>query len=155
MIDPNNILDIAKRECKGDATEEEQEWLQKPENLLAWCTALTTALSDHDSSAQFHHTRVTLLAQDAKLGGYAAEQYLEEKAKFDTWQRKSQRYRNGISNRLSQIKTLMGEDKTMSHVEEIARLTKAIVDHRHAVTNADDIPTLYDLALWSSILPVA
>ena len=85
MIDRKNIMDIAKRECKGDASTEEIEWLQKPENRLAWCQSLLTALSDYESSAMYHRERVNMMAQDVKLGVVSHKDYLEEKDKFDTW----------------------------------------------------------------------
>ena len=151
MIDEKNILDVAKRECKGDATAEEQEWLQKPENILAWCQALTTALSDAESSMQFHHNRISLLSQDAKYGDFALQNYIEEKEKFDAWQRKAQRYRNGINQRLSQVKTLLGSNDSSTHVDEIVRLTRAINDHRKASIDADSIPEVYDQILWSTV----
>ena len=151
MIDKKNIMDIAKRECKGDATTEEIEWLQAPENRLAWCQALLTALSDYESSAMYHRERVNMMAQDVKLGVVSHKDYLAEKDRFDTWHRKSQRYRNGISERLSQVKTLLAEDKTISHIDEIASLTSAIIKHKRASEESEAIPEVYDLVLWSSI----
>jgi hypothetical protein len=151
MVDRKNIMDIAKRECKGDASTEEIEWLQQPENRLAWCQSLLTALSDYESSAMYHRERVNMMAQDVKLGVVSHKDYLAEKEKFDTWYRKSQRYRNGISERLSQVKTLLAEDKTISYLDEIARLTYAIIQHKKESEETEAIPEVYDLILWSSI----
>lgn len=151
MFDQNNLLDMVKRECKGQATEEEQEWLQDPNNHMAWCQALTTALSDAEASMQFHHNKISLLSQEAKYGGYALDKYLEEKEKYDAWQRKAQRYRNGISQRLAQVKILVGQNDTISHTDEIVRLTRAIYEHKKAALEADAIPEVYDQILWSVI----
>jgi hypothetical protein len=151
MVDKKNIMDIAKRECKGDASTEEIEWLQLPQNRLAWCQSLLTALSDYDSSATYHRERVNMMAKDLQLGVVTHKDYLDEKDKFDNWYRKSQRYRNGISERLSQVKTLLAEDKTVSHLDEIAKLTLAIINHKRASEESEAIPEVYDLVLWSSI----
>jgi hypothetical protein len=151
MVDKKNIMDIVKRECKGDASTEEIEWLQLPENHLAWCQSLITALADYDNSTNYHRERVNMMARDVQLGVVSHRQYLEEKDKFDTWVRKSQRYRNGISERLSQVKILLAENKTISQLDEIARLTAAIIKHKRSSEDSEAIPEIYDLILWSSI----
>jgi hypothetical protein len=146
-----NILDIAKRECKGEATKEEVLWLQNPDNQLAWLQSLVTALSDYENSAMYHRERVNMMAQDVKLGVISHREYLEEKEKFDTWYRKSQRYRNGLSARLNQVKILIGENKTVDLLQEVARLSRAIIDHENRSSESEKAPNPWDVILWSSV----
>lgn len=147
-----DVLDMAKRECKGDATDDEIAWLQAPENRYAWCQALITALSDYDSQVMFHKSRLETLAHDAELGVAGRQEYLMEKDKFENWLRKSTRYRNGISQRLSEVKTLLGENPLLQHIEENARLTKAIVEHRRAARDGQFGEETHDLKLWSAVI---
>lgn len=146
-----NILDIAKRECKGEATKEEVIWLQQPENLMSWLQSLLTALSDYESQTAYHRDRLKMLAEDAKMQLAPIAEYQIEKEKFDTWYRKSQRYRNGLSERVNQVKILLGETRTVDHVQEIARLSKAIIDHENYASESDKAPNTWDIILWSSI----
>ena len=145
------ILDIAKRECKGEALPDEVAWLQKEDNRLAWCQSLMTALADYESQAIYHRDRVKMLAEDAKVGLVSRADYMVEKEKFDLWYKKSQRYRNGLSQRLNHVKILLGEDTTVSYVEEVSRLTKAIIAHEVAVTDSGKAPNPWDLVLWNEI----
>lgn len=147
----SNILDIAKRECKGEATNEEILWLQQPENRLGWCQSLLTALSDYESQAIYHRDRLKMLAEDAKVNLVSLNEYKFEKDKFDNWYRKSQRYRNGISSRLNQIKILIGEDNTVNIVEELSQLSRAIIDHENAASESGRAPNPWDLVLWSKV----
>lgn len=151
MIPDRDVLDMAKRECKGDATAEEIAWLFAEENRLAWCHALITALSDSDSQMLFHKTRVDMLAKDAELGIIDIEEYQEEKEKFDEWIRKAQRYRNGINKRLSEVKTILANTSSLDLIEENTRLAKAIIDHRRASFEGEYTAETHDLKLWSNV----
>ena len=146
-----DILEIAKRECKGEATNEEILWLQQPENLLGWCQSLLTALSDYESQAIYHRDRLAMLAEDAKVKLISLQEYKDEKDKFDMWYRKSQRYRNGISKRLNQVKILLAEDKTVDLIDEFSKLSKAIIDHENSASEGGRAPSPWDLVLWSSV----
>lgn len=151
MIPDKDVLDIAKRECKGDATGEEIAWLFAEENRLAWCHALITALSDSDSQMLFHKTRIDMLSKDAELGIIDIEDYQEEKEKFDEWIRKAQRYRNGINKRLSEVKTILANTESLDLIEENTRLAKAIVDHRRSSFEGEYTAETHDLKLWSHV----
>jgi hypothetical protein len=151
-MNPNkDVLDMAKRECKGDATAEEVAWLFAEENRLAWCHALITALSDSDSQMIFHKTRIDMLSKDAELGLMDQEEYHDEKLKFDEWIRKAQRYRNGINKRLSEVKTIIGNSTSLDLVEENARLAKAIIEHRRSSFENEYTAETHDLKLWSAV----
>lgn len=146
-----DVLDMAKRECKGMATQEEIEWLHAEENTLAWCHALITALSDSDSQVIFHKSRIDMMAKDAELGIVDKNDYYEEKQKFDEWVRKAQRYRNGISKRLSEVKTILGDVDSLEIVEDNARLVRSIIEHKRASFEGEYTAEPHDIRLWSTI----
>lgn len=146
-----DVLDMAKRECKGLATDDEIAWLHADENRLAWCHALITALSDSESQVVFHKSRIDMMAKDVELGIKDANDYYEEKQKFDEWVRKSQRYRNGISKRLSEVKTILADTEGLDLVEENAKLVKAILEHRRASFEGEYTAEPHDIKLWSVI----
>ena len=151
MIDAKNILDIAKREWKGDATEEEQDWLNAPENRRMWAQALVQAMSDFESQMIYHRDRIKLQASDAQLGFIDMDKYQEEKDKFDAWQRKALRFRTGINERLSQVKALIGDDPNVNNLDEITRLTRAIIQHHRSALEADLSPEIHDEKLWAHV----
>lgn len=147
-----DFLDMAKRECKGMATNEEVDFLMHEDNRFAWCQALITAISDYDSQMIFHKTRIDMLGRDAELGVVSHHQYYEEKQRFDEWIRKSTRYRNGLNQRLSEVKSLLANKDTLEHIEEIARLTRAIIEHRRVSTEGKYMAEAHDIKLWSQIV---
>ena len=151
MLANRDVLDMAKRECKGLCTQEESDWLHSEENTLAWCHALITALSDSDSQVIFHKGRIDMMAKDAELGIVDTDDYYEEKQKFDEWVRKAQRYRNGISKLLSEVKTILTNIDSFEVVEENARLVKSIVEHKRASYEGDYTAEPHDTKLWSII----
>ena len=89
---------------------------------------------------------------DAEIGVVSREDYYAEKQKFDEWIRKSTRYRNGLNQRLSEVKTMLADIEKLEFVEEIARLTKAIIEHRRASTEGEYTAELHDLKLWSQVV---
>jgi len=152
MLPNKDVLDMAKRECKGDATSEEIAWLHDKENRIAWCHALITALSDSDSQMVFHKTRIDMMARDVELGLKDHNDFEEEKLKFDEWLRKAQRYRNGINKRLSEVKTILSNLNSLEIVEENARLSKAIIEHKRSSFEGDYTAEPHDIRLWSTII---
>lgn len=152
MMPDRDVLEIAKRECKGDATPEEISWLYDESNRLAWCHALLTALSDSDSQMMFHKTRIDMMSRDVELGLTGKNEYYAEKHKFDEWIRKAQRYRNGISKRISEVKTLISNQTSLDLVEENTRLVKSIIEHRRASFEGEFTAETHDLKLWSTIV---
>lgn len=145
MID---ILDIAKRECKGEATEEEVAWLNLPEVHSDWLNALITALNELDSQMTYHRDRVGMLANDVKLNIVSAEEYKFEKEKFDSWQRKALRYKAGLQKRINDVRTIMatGDDSPRLEV-----LIAAIMMHKQQSESSGLTPEPHDLELWSAI----
>jgi hypothetical protein len=150
MIDLENIIEMVKRECKGETTPEENAWFQNPDNHYAWCKALSQAITEFELQLTYHKDKVTLMASDAKLGIISAQEYMFEKEKFDQWQRKGLRYRAGIHGRLTEVKALLAENPKMDAVEEVMRLTKAIQEHKQALQENGD-PDTFDYMLWASI----
>lgn len=152
MLPNRDVLDMAKRECKGDASPEEIAWLHDEENRIAWCHALITALSDSDSQMVFHKTRIEMMAKDVELGLKDHNDFDEEKLKFDEWLRKAQRYRNGINKRLSEVKTILSNLDSLEIVEENTRLSRAIIEHKRASFEGDYTAEPHDIRLWSTII---
>jgi hypothetical protein len=144
-----DILDIAKRECKGEATQDEVAYLNKPEMLGQWVNALLIALNELDSQMTYHRDRVTMLADDVKMKLISTEQYRHEKEKFDSWQRKALRYKSGIQKRVSEVKMMMlnGDSEfNNSHV-----LVSAIMKHKQQTEASGLDPEPHDIELWSSL----
>jgi hypothetical protein len=152
MLPNKDVLDMAKRECKGDATSEEIAWLHDEENRIAWCHALITALSDSDSQMVFHKTRIDMSAKDVELGLLDPNDFDEEKLKFDEWLRKAQRYRNGINKRLSEVKTILSNLDSLEIVEQNARLVRAIIEHKRASFEGEYTAEPHDIRLWSTVI---
>lgn len=152
MLPNKDVLDIAKRECKGDATDDEIAWLHDENNRLAWCHALITALSDSDSQMVFHKTRIDMIAKDVELGIADENDFVEEKIKFDEWLRKAQRYRNGINKRLSEVKTILSNSETLDLVEENAKLVRAIIEHKRSSFEGEYTAEPHDIRLWANIV---
>lgn len=152
MLPNKDVLDMAKRECKGDATSEEIAWLHDEENRIAWCHALITALSDSDSQMVFHKTRIDMAAKDVELGLLDPNDFDEEKLKFDEWLRKAQRYRNGINKRLSEVKTILSNLDSLEIVQQNARLAKAIIEHKRSSFEGEYTAEPHDIRLWSTII---
>lgn len=145
----DDIIDIAKRECKGQATEEEVAFLNQPEMRQVWLNALKTALDELDSQMTYHRDRVTMLANDANLDLISEKEYLGEKEKFDSWQRKALRYKAGIQKRITEVKTMnLTSGDSSARVQE---LIEAIVNHKRQSENAGLNPEPHDIELWSSI----
>lgn len=143
-----DILDIAKRECKGEATPEEVAWLNLPEMHGDWLNALITALNELDSQMTYHRDRIGLLANDVNLKIVSTGEYKFEKDKFDAWQRKALRYKAGLQRRINDIKMMMvnGDD-----APRIEALIAAIILHKHQSETAGLNPEPHDIELWSTI----
>jgi len=144
----DEIIEIAKRECKGQATDEEIAYLNRPEMHSEWLNALVTALNELDSQMTYHRDRVTMLANDVNLNLVGNGEYKYEKEKFDSWQRKALRYKAGIQKRITEVKSIVSSDGSSSRAEE---LIDAIILHRQQSENAGLTPEPHDLELWSSI----
>lgn len=145
----HDIIDIAKRECKGQASKEEVEFLHQPKMRQAWLNALTTALSELDSQMTYHRDRVTMLANDAKLNLIGEGEYMDEKEKFDSWQRKALRYKAGIQKRITEVKTMASSSDDPS--VRVQELIEAIVTHKQQSESAGLNPEPHDIELWESI----
>lgn len=144
-----NIVDIAKRECKGQATEEEIAFLNRPEMYPEWLNALSTALNQLDSQMTYHRDRVTMLANDVKLNIVSESEYRHEKDKFDSWQRKALRYKAGIQERMTEVRSMASTSPGSNLKAE--ELVTAILMHKRQSENAGLNPEPHDIELWSSI----
>lgn len=145
----DDIIEIAKRECKGQATDEEIAYLNRPEMHSEWLNALMTALNELDSQMTYHRDRVTMLANDVNLNIMSESEYKYEKEKFDSWQRKALRYKAGIQKRMTEVKTMAFSSDGSSPRAEA--LIAAIILHRQQSENSGLTPESHDIELWSSI----
>ena len=144
-----DIQDIAKRECKGQATEEEVEFLNNPEQHNSWLNALINALNELDSQMTYHRDRVSMMTEDVRLNIVNTEEYKFEKDKFDAWQRKALRYKAGLQRRITEVKTMMfGGNDNNSRAELLAA---AIMVHKQQSESAGLSPESHDLELWSAL----
>ena len=116
-----------------------------------WAQALVQAMSDFESQMIYHRDKIKLQASDAQLGFIDMDKYQEEKDKFDAWQRKALRFRTGINERLSQVKALIGDDPNVNNLDEITRLTRAIIQHHRSALEADLSPEIHDEKLWAHV----
>lgn len=146
-----DILDIAKRECKGLATEEEVNWITSPQNHVEWHRALSEALAEFESQMLYHKTRVERAADDAKVGIISKSQYAEESEKFESWNRKALRYRSGIISRMAEVKAMIDDDPTFDFKKKYHDLADAINKHKIATETAGMTPEKHDTDLWESI----
>lgn len=144
-----DILDVAKRECKGDATKEEVALLHTPEMLPQWINALIAALNELDSQMTYHRDRITMLAEDVKLDIIDQDEYKHEKERFDSWQRKALRYKAGIQRRLNEVKTMMFSGENGSPRAEA--LIAAIMVHKQQCEASGLDPEPHDIDLWATI----
>lgn len=143
-----DILDIAKRECKGEATVEEVTWLSLPYMRIDWLNALITALNELDSQMTYHRDRITMMTDDVKLDIVSTREYTFEKDKFDAWQRRALRYKAGLQGRVNDVKIMLvsGDDSPRPEV-----LTAAIILHKQQSESYGLTPEPHDIELWSSI----
>lgn len=146
-----DILDIVKRECKGDATDEEIAWLRDPKNHGAWLSALLWAISDFESQLLYHKTSVDLAARDAELKIINKNEYLETRDKFESWHKKALRYRSGLHERLAEVRSLMYAHPDNSAKLNLQDMIQAITNHKKATINGGLNPEPHDSELWSLI----
>ena len=144
-----DIQDIAKRECKGQATDEEIEFLNNPEQHSNWLNSLINALNELDSQMTYHRDKISRMTEDVKLNIITTEEYKFEKDKFDAWQRKALRYKAGLQRRITEIKTMMfGGNDNNSRAESLAA---AIMIHKQQSEISGLTPESHDLELWSAL----
>lgn len=146
-----DILDIAKRECKGDVTPEEAAWLRSNDRRNEWYRALGVALNEFESQMSYHRTRIDRMADDTKAGIVSKAQYIEESERFENWHRKASRYRSGIVSRMSEVKALIDSDPTSDFKSKYVDLLQAINRHRLASESLGLTPESHDIELWDSI----
>lgn len=144
-----DILDVAKRECKGEATDAEIALLNQPEMHSHWLNALISALNELDSQMTYHRDRITMLTEDVKINIVSTDEYKHEKEKFDAWQRKALRYKAGLQRRMTEVKTMMftGDD----NAPRAEMLLAAIMLHKQQSETSGLDAEPHDLELWSTI----
>ena len=146
-----DILDIVKRECKGDATNEEVSWLRDPANHGVWLSGLFWAISDFESQLLYHKSAVDLAARDAELKIITKNEYLDVRDRFESWHKKALRYRSGLHERLAEVRSLVYSHPDNATKANLQDMIQAITNHKRATLNAGLNPEPHDSDLWSSI----
>lgn len=149
-----DILDVVKRECKGNATDDEVSWLSAPERVGAWYQALLDAIAEFESQMMYHKTRIERIADDAKLNIVNKDFYVEEKEKFEAWYRKALRYRSGLVGRASDVKMMLSEQSSEILSDKLNKLISAIHLHRKTMENLDMTPEKHDADLWEVLTTI-
>lgn len=116
------VVEIAKREAKGQATSSEIDWLYRDENYSTWVQALRSAIQDVVEQMEYQNERLERARSEVQAGLMTPNAYLVISQNYEAWSKKAHRYRLGIEQRLMEITTL--------HESEVTRLRTAIERHR-------------------------
>lgn len=119
-----DIVGIAKREAKGEATSDEVSWLHEPQNRALWIRALRAAIQDAQDQFSLQRERVDRARLEVGSSLLTEDRYRQIVGEYDAWVKKANRYRIGLEQRLQEI----GLDSEMTEAE---RLRNAIAAHRH------------------------
>jgi hypothetical protein len=132
------VINLAKREAKGEATPEDQAWLSDPANFQSWCVALRSAITDATEQFEQQRERLDRARADVQAGILSTGDYQQISDHYEAWAKKANRYRLGLEQRLAEI--------TTTQDSEVARLRTAIEKHR-SVKQYE--PSVADEVLWS------
>lgn len=134
------VVEVAKREAKGEATQAETAWLHDPANYPSWVQALQTAIQDINQQIDYQRDRLDRGRREVEAGILSKDQYGRLSDSYEAWSKKANRYRLGLEQRLAEI--------TVAHTSEVERLRVAIMQHRYfsQAPHSDA-----DHALWAAI----
>jgi len=133
-----DVVTVAKREAKGDATQDEIEWLTRSENREIWARALRSAVHEAQEQIEIRREGVERARVEVAAGLLDQRGYRAIADEYDAWIKKAQRYRLGLEQRLAEVVS-----QTQA---EIDRLRVAIEAHRASSTST---PSDADSRLWS------
>lgn len=117
------VVAAAKREAKGDATDQEIAWLRDPRNRSAWMLGLSSAIQDAADQFAQQRERLERVRADAEAGLISPDAYRAVSDSYEAWIKKASRYRLGLEQRLVEVSD---EDRSQASV-----LRRAIEQHRH------------------------
>lgn len=152
-----DIVALVKREAKSETTQDETEWLNRPENLSMWKEALAAAIDDVCEQFAAQKEKVDRVAVDVQRGLATQEDYDLAVLDYDAWKKKASRYRLGLEHRLREIKSRERTRNVLATdaARTVIYLLTAIESHKAALLQfGQDVPRPADITLWDSISTV-
>jgi hypothetical protein len=137
------VVEMVKREAKGDALEHEKKWLYSPKNRKIWKAALQAAIDDCISQFEEWDVRLDRLREEVRDGLISQQAYETGSAAYELWRKKAGRYRLGLEQKLLEI-TLDDKD----HEPIVDKLVEAIRSHKDGISDSRET-TATDMKLWS------
>ena len=141
----NDIIDLVKREVKGQASREEIIWLKQPENTDLWVNGLEAAIEDLLLQFDDWEDRLTRIRQEIKADVLSTHDYLEATKQFEFWRKKASRYRLGLEQKLLEVSMTNEQREPIVDV-----LINAIEVHKKQSSKTRTV-TPTDIQLWSLI----
>ena len=130
----HDLKELANLDIRDSATEEQKAFLRS--NILEWREILLQMKRDSDfqlASSKAEAAEKRLELDDEKFEEYEARRL--------RWKANNVRFKNGIENRLSEIRQILTTD-----------YRKAIIEHRENVLNSsDDWTERFDEELWNTV----
>jgi hypothetical protein len=145
----DTIVEIAKREVKSMATEEEVAYLNNSIGVSVWREALAAAINDIDDQFNLRKDRLDQLNKQFGMGIIGKDEFNASYAMIEDWRKKAARYKLGLENRLHEIKALEKE----GHVQattwkyQFEEIVKAVKSHQIRRTK----PSVVDKELWEIV----
>ena len=137
------IVDLVKREAKGEISSDEQIWLSQPENLDQWKIGLEAAIDECLLQFDDWEDRLSRVRAEVKAGVLSQDAYERVMTDYELWRKKASRYRLGLEQKLLEI-SLLDEDREPI----VDTLVNAISVHKEDLKRE---ATAVDLKLWSLI----
>ena len=137
------VVEMVKREAKGEATPQEKRWLSAPVNRKTWKAALQAAIDDCVLQFDEWDVRIDRLRGEVRDGLASRESYDKVSEGYEIWRKKAGRYRLGLEQRLLEISL---EDEGREPI--VDTLVSAIRQHKSEVADSRDVSPI-DLRLWS------
>jgi hypothetical protein len=137
------VVELVKREAKGEATDSEKRWLYSPSNRKTWKAGLSSAIEDCVLQFEEWDVRLERVRNEVIDGVVSKEGYERASEAYEAWRRKAGRYRLGLEQRLLEI-TLdeQGYEPIVDTlVDAIRKHKKDLVGQRESVA--------VDIRLWS------
>lgn len=139
------LVEIVKREVKGDATPTEVAWLTAPENRKAWKAGLEAAIDDCLLQFDDWEDRLERVREEVKAGVMSQAAYQGLHDSYEQWRKKAGRYRLGLEQKLLEV-AFLDDDRDPA----VELLSQAILEHREDLIGRREA-TQIDMKLWSLI----
>lgn len=154
--DFTEVIALVKREAKSEASSEEVEWLNRPENLSMWKEALAAAIDDVCEQFAAHKEAVDRVRTDVVQGIATPQVYDAAVEQYEGWKKKASRYRLGLEHRLREVKSRERTRNVMATdaAKTLIQLLNAIEVHKSQTLDLRIEPTQADVELWESFTGV-